>query len=73
MLPRVPVTGRETEFVLIGVVTFRDGKISHEHIHWDQTTVLSQLGLLDHPVAAAGVRSAAQLLKLASLSSAEHR
>jgi carboxymethylenebutenolidase len=73
MLPQVPVTGREAEFVLIGVVTFRDGKISHEHIRWDQTTVLSQLGVLDHPVAAAGVGSAAELLKLTSLPSAEHR
>jgi hypothetical protein len=31
---------------------------------WDQATVLAQLGVLDHPLAAAGVGSAAQLLKL---------
>jgi len=72
MLPNVPVTGRKAEFVLVGVVGFCGGKIAHEHIHWDQATVLSQLGVLDHPVAATGIDSAAQLLKLASMPLAEH-
>ncbi len=26
---------------------FRDGKLAHEHIYWDQATVLVQIGLLD--------------------------
>lgn len=26
---------------------FRDGKLSHEHIYWDQASVLVQVGLLD--------------------------
>jgi hypothetical protein len=38
--------------------------VAHEHLYWDQATVFSQLGVLDHPVAAAGVGSTAQLLKL---------
>jgi carboxymethylenebutenolidase len=29
------------------VVGFKDGKISHEHIYWDQAGVLVQIGLLD--------------------------
>jgi len=29
------------------VVGFRDGKVSHEHIYWDQASVLVQAGLLD--------------------------
>ena len=29
------------------VVGFKDGKVSHEPIYWDQTSVLVQLGLLD--------------------------
>jgi carboxymethylenebutenolidase len=29
------------------VVGFKDGKISHEHIHWDQAGVLVQIGLVD--------------------------
>jgi hypothetical protein len=38
--------------------------VAREHLYWDQATVLSQLGVLDHPWAQAGVGSAAQLLKL---------
>jgi carboxymethylenebutenolidase len=65
MLPGLPPTGRKVEFLLVGIIKFQAGKIAHEHIYWDQATVLSQLGVLDHP-AAAGVGSAAQLLKLSA-------
>jgi carboxymethylenebutenolidase len=64
--PGLPVTGRKVEFVLVGVVGFENGKVASEHIYWDQATVLSQLGILDHPTTAAGVASAARLLKLSS-------
>jgi carboxymethylenebutenolidase len=64
MLPGVPVTGRRAEFALVGIIRFQAGKVADEHLYWDQATVLSQLGVLDHPLAAAGVGSAAQLLKL---------
>lgn len=64
MLPGVAPTGRKVEFALTAVVGFRDGKVSHEHLLWDQTAVLCQLGLLDLPVARAGMTSAARLLKL---------
>ena len=63
MLPGVPPTGRKVEFALVGLVGFDSGKIAHEHLHWDQATVLSQLGLATHPVASAGVESAGRLLK----------
>jgi len=64
MLPGVSVTNRKVEFVLVGIVGFQGGKVASEHLLWDQATVLYQLGILDHPTAAAGVGSAAQLLKL---------
>ncbi len=64
MLPGVAPTGRKVEFALTAVVGFRNGKVRHEHILWDQTAVLCQLGLLDLPVARAGATSAARLLKL---------
>ena len=64
MLPGVPATNRKVEFVLVGIIGFRGGKVASEHLYWDQATVLCQLGILDHPVAAAGLGSAAQLLKL---------
>jgi carboxymethylenebutenolidase len=28
-------------------VGFKDGKVSHEHIYWDQASILEQIGLLD--------------------------
>ena len=64
MLSGLPATGRRAEFALVGVIRFQAGKVAHEHLYWDQATVLSQLGVVDHPAAAAGVGSAAQLLKL---------
>jgi|SRR5215472_3089139 len=47
MLPGVPPTGKRVECALVVIVHFRDGKLAHEHIYWDQASVLVQLGLLD--------------------------
>jgi carboxymethylenebutenolidase len=47
MLPRVPPTGRYVELPHVVVMKFKDGKISHEHIYWDQASVLVQIGLLN--------------------------
>jgi carboxymethylenebutenolidase len=46
MLPGVPPTGKRVEIPLVAIVRFRDGKLAHEHIYWDQASVLKQLGLL---------------------------
>lgn len=47
MLPGIPPTGKRVELALVVVIHFRDGKLAHEHIYWDQASVLVQLGLLD--------------------------
>lgn len=47
LLPGVPPTGKPVEIAIVVIVGFRDGKISHEHIYWDQAAVLVQVGLLD--------------------------
>ena len=47
MLPGLAPTGKRVEVPLVVVVRFRDGKLAHEHIYWDQASVLVQLGLLD--------------------------
>jgi carboxymethylenebutenolidase len=49
---------------MVAVIGFQNGKVSHEHVHWDQAAVLAQLGVSGHPVARASVASAARLLKL---------
>jgi carboxymethylenebutenolidase len=59
MLPGIAPTGRKVECGLVVIVHFRDGKLSSEHIYWDQATVLVQLGLLDSTrLPVAGVESA---------------
>ncbi|TKX26075.1 hypothetical protein C1H76_1651 [Elsinoe australis] len=47
MLPDVPPTDREVKIPLVGVVNIRGGKLYHEHLYWDQASVLIQIGLLD--------------------------
>src|SRR5579872_4075247 len=46
MLPGVPPTNRRVEVPLVAIVRFREGKLAHEHIYWDQASVLKQIGLL---------------------------
>jgi carboxymethylenebutenolidase len=48
MLPGVPPTNRRVEIPLVAIVHFRDGKLAHEHIYWDQASVLKQIGLLEN-------------------------
>jgi carboxymethylenebutenolidase len=47
MLPGVAPTGKRVEVPLVAIVRFRNDKLAHEHIYWDQASVLVQLGLLD--------------------------
>jgi carboxymethylenebutenolidase len=59
MLPGVPPTNRHVEVALVAVVRFRDGKLAHEHIYWDQASVLKQIGLLtDRSLPVYGAESA---------------
>ena len=46
MLPGVAPTNRRVEIPLVAIVKFREGKLAHEHIYWDQASVLKQIGLL---------------------------
>jgi carboxymethylenebutenolidase len=47
MLPGVKPTGKYVEVPLIAIINFRGPKLYHEHIYWDQASVLVQIGLLD--------------------------
>ena len=63
MLPGLAPTGRGVEIALVAIVRFRDGKVAHEHIYWDQASVLVQLGLIDAAtLPAAGSDSARKVL-----------
>jgi carboxymethylenebutenolidase len=63
MLPGVEPTGKHVKVALVVIVHFRDGKLAHEHIYWDQATVLAQLGLIDTTkLPVTGVESAEKVL-----------
>jgi len=63
MLPGIPPTGKRVEVPLVAIVRFRDGKLAHEHIYWDQASVLVQIGLLDPArLPVVGIESAKKVL-----------
>ena len=63
MLPGVAPTGKRVEVPLVAIVRFREGKLAHEHIYWDQASVLVQIGLIDAAtLPVAGVESAHKVL-----------
>ena len=63
MLPGIPPTGKKVELPLVVLVGFKDGKISSEHIYWDQASVLVQIGVLDPAnLPVAGVETAHKVL-----------
>jgi carboxymethylenebutenolidase len=66
LLPGIPPTNKRVELPHVVIMKFENGKIVHEHIWWDQASLLVQVGLLDPgnlPVA--GVEQAKQLLDVA--------
>jgi carboxymethylenebutenolidase len=63
ILPGVPPTGKRVEVPLVAIVRVRDGKLAHEHIYWDQASVLVQIGLLDPArLPIVGIESARKVL-----------
>ena len=57
MLPGVPPTGRRVSVALVAIVCIRGGKLYHEHIYWDQASVLVQVGLLDPKLVPQGMKA----------------
>ena len=63
ILPGIHPTGKRVEVPLVAIVRVRDGKLAHEHIYWDQASVLVQIGLLDPAkLPVVGVESAKKVL-----------
>lgn len=63
MLPGIEPTGKRVEVPLVAIVKLRGDKLAHEHIYWDQASVLVQLGLLDSSkLPVAGVETARKAL-----------
>jgi len=63
MLPGLAPTGKHVKIPLVVIVHFRDGKLAHEHIYWDQASVLAQIGLIEAgKLPVAGVETAEKVL-----------
>ncbi|KAK7214362.1 hypothetical protein V2G26_002365 [Clonostachys chloroleuca] len=69
LLPGVPPTGRKLEIPFVAVVNIRGDRLYHEHISWDQCTVLFQLGIMPdylpfpHPVPGLTLKAASKGLE----------
>ena len=65
MLPNIAPTGKRVEIPLVVIFKVTNGKVEHEHIYWDQASVLVQIGLLDPKnLPIHGVETARNLEKL---------
>src|SRR4030095_13227741 len=63
ILPGVAPTEKRVEVPLVAIVRFRNGKLAHEHIYWDQASVLVQIGMIDSAkLPVTGVESARKVL-----------
>jgi hypothetical protein len=70
MLPGVPPTDKDVEVALVSVIRVRGGKLEHEHIYWDQASVLVQIGLLDPKVVPEAFKGKVERLPVAGRESA---
>lgn len=69
-LPGVKPTGKEVEIAVVSIVRVAGGKLYHEHVYWDQASVLVQLGLLNpEGLPAVGRESARKLLDMRAVES----
>ena len=65
MLPNIPPTGKKVEIGVVVIVGIKERKVAHEHIYWDQASVLNQVGLLESKeLPICGPESAQKLLQL---------
>jgi carboxymethylenebutenolidase len=62
LLPGIPPTGKRVEVPVVAIIQFEGDKIAHEHLYWDQASVLVQIGLLDRTLPVRGGETAAQVL-----------
>ena len=66
LLPGIPPTGKRVELPHVLVMKFENGKVAHEHVWWDQASLLVQVGLLNLAnLPVVGIEQAKKLLRVA--------
>jgi carboxymethylenebutenolidase len=69
MLPGLEPTGKYVEIPHVVVMKFKNNKISHEHIYWDQASVLVQIGLIKpEKIPITGAEQTKKLVELSKIS-----
>ena len=63
LLPGIPPTGKPVAVPMVAIVQFEADKVAHEHIYWDQASLLVQVGLVDRTLPVRGGEIAAQVLE----------
>ena len=67
-LPNIEPTNKKVKMSVVVIAGIKDKKLTHEHIYWDQASVLVQAGLLDSKnLPVVGDQSANKLLKFANI------
>ena len=59
LLPGIAPTGKHVEMPFVVIVQFQGDRLAHEHLYWDQASVLVQVGLLDRTLPVRGAEIAA--------------
>ena len=72
LLPGIAPTGKRVELPFVVIVQFEGDKVAHEHVYWDQASVLVQVGLLDRTLPVLGGETAAQVLEPRSTDERAH-
>jgi carboxymethylenebutenolidase len=70
-LPGIPPTDKYVELPHVVVIKFNNNKIAHEHIYWDQASLLAQVGILDannNKLPVAGIEQSRRLQELVAKS-----
>ena len=67
-LPNIEPTNQKVKMCVVVIAGIKDKKLTHEHIYWDQASVLVQVGLLDPKnLPVVGDQSANKLLKITKI------
>jgi carboxymethylenebutenolidase len=68
LIPGILPTGKRVEVGVVALIKFENGKIATEHVYWDHSIVLAQLGVIDRAKGVAkGVESPRTLLEWAGI------
>lgn len=67
LLPNIPPTNNKVKIAFVVIAGIKGRKITHEHIYWDQASVLVQIGLLNpEGLPVVGSQSAEKLVSIAN-------